>query len=90
MSLTGGSGNGAVLMGYCTAFGNKAMLGTVLGKGTLPLGARLCQRLCCGNEAVGILCGLWGCRDGALLICCKGIMGGGNVEGADINLGYQS
>ena len=90
MSLTGGSGNGAVLMGYCTAFRNKAVLGAVLGKGTLPLGTRLCQRLCCGDEAVGMLCGQWGCCDGALLICRKGIMGRGNVEGADVNLGYRS
>ena len=53
MSLIGGSGDEAVLMGFCTAFRNKA----VVGKGTLPLGARLCQRLCCGDEAVGMLCG---------------------------------
>ena len=39
MSLTGGSGNGAVLMGYCTAFGNKAVLGAVLGKGYTAFGS---------------------------------------------------
>ena len=38
MSLAGGSGDEAVLMGCCTAFRNKAVLGAVLGKGTLPLG----------------------------------------------------
>ena len=81
MSLTGGSGNGVVLMGDCTAFGNKAVLGAVLGKGTLPLGVKLCQRLCCGDEAVGMLCGQWGCCDEALLICHKGIMGGGECGG---------
>ena len=82
MSLTGGSGDGAVLMGCCTAFRNKAVLGAVLGKDTLPLGARLCQRLCFGGDgAVGMLCGQWGCHDGALLICRKGIMRGGECGG---------
>ena len=38
MSLAHGSGDEAVLMGCCTAIRNKAMLGAVLGKGTLPLG----------------------------------------------------
>ena len=52
-------------MGCCTAFGNKAVLGAVLGKDTLPLGARLCQRLCCGDGAVEMLCGLWGCCVGS-------------------------
>ena len=65
MGLTGGSGNEAVLMGCCTAFGNKVVLGAVLGKGTLPLGARLCQRLCCSDGAVGMLCGQWGCCVGS-------------------------
>ena len=37
--------------------------GAVLGKGTLPLGTRLYQRLCCGNEAVGMR--LWGCCVGS-------------------------
>ena len=57
MSLAGGSGNEAVLIGCCTAFRNKAVLGAVLGKGTLPLGIRLCQRPCCRDEAVRMLCG---------------------------------
>ena len=38
MRLTGGSGDGAVLMGCCTAFRNKAVLGGCAGKGYTAFG----------------------------------------------------